>query len=146
MRVRNKLFLCCVIGCVCLGAFCAQATTTPSRYGGSLVEAVPSDPKTFNDIVSTDAYSAAITAMLFEGLTTADPFTLKVIPNLAKSWTVSQDGLQWTFHLREDVRWSDGVFFSADDVVFTFNDLIYNPAIPCSSKDVLTIDGKPLKV
>ena len=36
--------------------------------------------------------------------------------------------------------------FSADDVVFTFNDLIYNPDIPSSSKDVLTIDGKPLKV
>src|SRR5208282_2590306 len=86
------------------------------------------------------------TSLLFEGLTTADPFTLKVIPNLAKSWVVSPDGLQWTFHLRNDVKWSDGIAFSADDVVFTFNDLIYNPDIPSSSKDVLTIEGKPLKV
>lgn len=116
------------------------------RYGGSLVLAASSDPKTFNDIVSTDANSAAVTSLLFEGLTTADPFTLKVIPDLAKSWDLSPDGLQWTFHLREDVRWSDGTAFSADDVVFTFNDLIYNPDIPSSSKDVLTIEGKPLKV
>jgi len=71
---------------------------------------------------------------------------LKVIPNLAKSWTVSPNGLEWTFHLREDVRWFDGLPFSADDVVFTFNDLIYNPQIPSPSKDVLTIGGKPLKV
>jgi len=122
------------------------AHASPSRYGGSLVLSIPSDPKTFNDIVSTDAYSGAITGMLFEGLTTADPFTLKVIPNLARSWEVSPDGLQWTFHLRRDVQWFDGTAFSADDVVFTYNDLIYNPEIPSPSKDVLTIDGKPFKV
>ncbi|MBF0504293.1 MAG: ABC transporter substrate-binding protein [Candidatus Omnitrophica bacterium] len=125
-------------------AFWAHATT--GRYGGSLCLATPSDPKTFNDIVSTDAYSGAITAMLFEGLTTADPFTLKVIPHLARSWSVSPDGLQWTFYLRQDVTWFDGVGFSADDVLFTFNDVIYNPDIPSSSRDVLTINGKPLKV
>ena len=133
-----------MVCCFFSWAFLAHAA--PSRYGGSLVLAVPSDPKTFNDIVSTDANSGTFTSLLFEGLTTADPFTLKVIPNLAKSWTVSPDGLQWTFHLREDVKWSDGTPFSADDVVFTFNDLIYNPDIPSSSKDVLTIDGKLLKV
>ncbi len=141
---QNKLLFGFLIGCFFLWANFAHASQ--SRYGGSLVLAVSSDPKTFNDIVSTDAYSGTITAMLFEGLTTADPFTLKVIPNLAKSWTVSPDGLQWTFHLREDVKWFDGTSFSADDVVFTFNDLIYNPEIPSPSKDVLTIDGKLLKV
>ena len=141
---QNKLFLVFLIGCVFSWASLAHASQ--SRYGGSLVLAVSSDPKTFNDIVSTDAYSGAMTAMLFEGLTTADPFTLKVIPQLAKSWVASPDGLQWTFYLREDVKWFDGVGFSADDVVFTFNDLIYNPEIPSPSKDVLTIDGKPLKV
>jgi len=116
------------------------------RYGGSLVEATSSDPKTFNDIMATDANSASVTGLLFEGLTTADPFTLKVIPLLAKSWDVSPDGLQWTFHLRNDVQWFDGVPFTAEDVVFTFNDLIYNPDIPSSSKDIFTIEGKPFKV
>ena len=118
----------------------------PSRYGGSLVEATGSDPKTFNTIVSTDANSDAATSLLFEGLTTEDHFSLKVIPNLAQSWEVSPDGLTWTFHLRQDVKWFDGSDFCADDVVFTFNDLIYNPDIPSSSKDVLTLEGKPFKV
>jgi len=139
-----KLLLVFCSLCICWASPSANAAA--SRYGGSLVLATSSDPKTFNDIVSTDANSAAVTSLLFEGLTTADPFTLKVIPNLARSWTISPDGLQWTFNLRQDVKWSDGVFFGADDVVFTFNDLIYNPDIPSSSKDVLTIDGKPLKI
>ena len=108
---QNKFFLCFFIWCVFLHVAVFKRHASSSRYGGSLVLAVSSDPKTFNDIVSTDAYSGAITAMLFEGLTTADPFTLKVIPNLAKSWDVSPDGLQWTFHLREDVKWFDGVAF-----------------------------------
>jgi peptide/nickel transport system substrate-binding protein len=144
MPLRNKLLLCVALGCA--GSWTLPVQAASIRYGGSLVEAVSSDPKTFNDIVSTDAYSGAITAMLFEGLTTTDPFTLKVIPNLAQSWTVSPDGLQWTFYLREDVTWFDGVPFSADDVLFTFNEVIFNPDIPSSSRDVLTINGKPLKV
>ncbi len=129
--------------------FCIVASNVHAasgRYGGSLVEATPSDPKTFNMIVSTDVYSDAATSFLFEGLTTEDHLTLKVIPNLAKSWDISPDGLQWTFHLREHVTWFDGQPFGADDVVFTFNDLIYNPDIPSSSKDVLTINGRPFKV
>ncbi len=132
-----------MVACVFWGG---PLRASSDHYGGSLVLSIPSDPKTFNDIVSTDIYSGAITGMLFEGLTTADAFTLKVIPQLAASWEVSTDGLQWTFHLRKDIQWSDGVGFTADDVVFTFNDLIYNPDIPSSSKDVLTINGKPLKV
>lgn len=138
-KVQNIFFL----SFFCLLSFPVYAAC---RYGGSLVYAISSDPKTFNDILVSDANSSAISAMVFEGLTTTDPLTLKVIPRLAQSWQVSPDGLVWTFHLRPDVRWSDGTAFSADDVVFTFNDLIYNERIPSSAKDVLTVDGKPFKV
>ncbi|PZF86685.1 ABC transporter substrate-binding protein [Jiangella anatolica] len=48
-------------------------------------------------------------------------------PRLAESWEVSPDGTTWTFHLRDDVVWSDGEPFTADDVVFTYN-LYANPA------------------
>ncbi|HOS93478.1 MAG TPA: ABC transporter substrate-binding protein [Armatimonadota bacterium] len=47
-------------------------------------------------------------------------------PELATSWTVSTDGLQWTFKLREDVKWHDGVPFTARDVAFTYNYIIDN--------------------
>lgn len=105
-----------------------------------------SDPKSFNDIIAKETSSGLITNILFEGLTTTDPFTLKIKPQLAEKWEVSEDGLTWTFHLRRDVKWFDGEPFNADDVVFTFNELIYNPDIPSSSRDIFTIDGKPFKV
>ncbi len=114
--------------------------------GGQIVVPVSSDPKTFNDIVASETTSSAVTEMLFEGLTTVDPISLQVIPQLAERWEVSSDGLSWTFYLRHGVTWSDGVPLTAADVVFTFNDLIYNPAIPSSSRDVFTIEGKKFLV
>lgn len=48
-------------------------------------------------------------------------------PRLAESWEVSEDGKTWTFHLRDDVTWSDGEPFTADDVVFTYT-MYANPA------------------
>ncbi len=116
------------------------------RHGGELVMAVSSDPKTFNDIMASETTSSAVTSVLFEGLTTTDPFTQKAIPNLAQSWETSADGLQWTFHLRTDVTFFDGAPLTADDVLFTFNDLIYNPQVPNSSKDVFSIEGQTFKV
>ena len=55
-------------------------------------------------------------------------------PELAESWERSEDGLTWTFHLRKDVMWHDGEPFTAHDVDFTFNRIIYNDDIPASSR------------
>ncbi len=123
-----------------------SAYAAENHYGGQLVLSAPSDPKTFNTITASETSSSLVTGILFEGLTTLDPFTLKVIPNLAQSWKVSEDGLTWTFYLRQDVRWFDGQPLKADDVVFTFLNLIYNPKIPAPSRDIFTIDGKILEV
>ncbi len=87
-----------------------------------------------------------VTNLIFEGLTTTNAHNLKVEPHLAEKWEVSEDGLVWTFYLRKDVLWNDGIKFTADDVVVTFNKLIFNPAIPSSAKDIYTIDGEIFKV
>jgi peptide/nickel transport system substrate-binding protein len=117
-----------------------------SRYNGRLVLAVTSDPKSFNPILAKETSTTTITAHIFEGLTTVDPFTLKVIPNLAESWDSSRDGLTWTFVLREGLLWSDGKPFTSEDVVFTFEDLIFNDDIPNSSRDIFTLAGKQIRV
>ncbi|MBF0122813.1 MAG: ABC transporter substrate-binding protein [Candidatus Omnitrophica bacterium] len=116
------------------------------RYGGELILSTTSDPKSFNPILAKETSTTAITGVMFEGLTTIDPFTLLAIPNLAEKWESSSDGLTWSFHLRPGLRWSDGYPLTADDVIFTFNDLIFNPRVPNSSRDIFTIDGKPVKV
>lgn len=139
-------FLKSVLVVLLVGVFAHPCLSTEGKYGGQIVLYTSSDPKTFNDIVAQETSSSAVTSLLFEGLTSIDPVSLKAIPHLAKSWETSPDGLSWIFHLRDDVQWFDGVKFSADDVVFTFNELIYNDKIPSSSRDVFTVEGKVFKV
>ena len=115
-------------------------------HGGELVLSAIADPKSFNPILAKETSTTAITGLLFEGLTRTNGITTEVEPNLAKSWEVDETGLIWTFHLREDVQWFDGQRFSADDVVFTFDELIYNPQVPNSAKDIFTIKGEIFKV
>ncbi len=117
-----------------------------SKHGGQLVLSTTSDPRSFNPILAKETSTTAITGLIFEGLTRTNGLTLEVMPNLASSWEVNDDGKSWIFHLREDVEWSDGKVFSADDVVFTFNDLIYNPDVPNSGRDIFTIQGKTFTV
>ncbi|MBU1122793.1 MAG: ABC transporter substrate-binding protein [Candidatus Omnitrophica bacterium] len=104
-----------------------------------------SDPKSFNPVVAQETSTTQITSLIFEGLTRTDPLTLEVLPNLAQKWE-TDDGVEWIFYLRQDVKWSDGIKFSADDVVFTFNELVYNPQIPTSSRDIFTVDGETIEV
>ena len=129
----------------CIYVYPAQAASA-GKYGGQLILATTSDPKSFNEITAKETSTSLVTDLIFEGLTTTNAFTAKVEPNLARSWEISEDGLTWAFHLREDVRWNDGEPFTADDVVFTFNDLIYNPDIPSSARDIFTVDDKTFTV
>ncbi|MBF0619113.1 MAG: ABC transporter substrate-binding protein [Candidatus Omnitrophica bacterium] len=136
------IFLLCFF--LCSGRnVCAESAP---RYGGTIILTTTSDPRSFNPVLAKETSTTMVLAPVFEGLTTTDPFSMKPIPNLATAWDVSPDGLVWIFHLRPGVRWSDGAAFTADDVVFTFNDLIFNDTIPSSARDIFTVAGKPIRV
>jgi len=122
------------------------AEESSKKYGGQLVLATTSDPRSFNPILAKETSTTEITSLIFEGLTRTNGVTLEIEPNLAESWQIENNGFAWTFHLRKDVFWTDGVRFSADDVVFTFNQLIYNPTIPNSARDIFTVEGKIFQV
>ncbi len=117
-----------------------------SPYGGTIVLSTVSDPKSFNPILAKETSSTGILNFLFEGLTGTDAETLEVEPALASRWSEGTGGREWLFHLREDARWSDGKPLTADDVVFTFNDLIFNDAVPNSLRDIFTVEGKRVAV
>ncbi len=104
------------------------------KPGGVLTFATIGDPLTFNLAISTDGSSSGVLGYLFEGLTETSWLTNQVEPALAESWERSEDGLTWVFHLRRGVRWHDGQPFTAHDVDFTFNQIIYNDDIPASSR------------
>ena len=102
--------------------------------GGSVTYTAIGGPLTLNLALATDSSSSGILGYLFEGLTETSWLTNQVEPSLAQSWERSDDGLTWTFHLRRDVTWHDGRPFTAHDVDFTFNRIIYNDDIPTSDR------------
>lgn len=57
---------------------------------------------------------------LFEGLTNKDPETLAIVPGVAESWHVSEDGLVYTFTLRPTARWSNGDEITAEDFAWSW--------------------------
>jgi peptide/nickel transport system substrate-binding protein len=108
------------------------------QSGGGLTFATISEPLTFNLALSRDASSSGVLGHLFEGLTETSWLSNEVEPALAESWTHSSDGLTWTFLLRRGVRWHDGEPFTAHDVEFTFNRIIYNPDIDAGARAMFT--------
>ena len=87
--------------------------------GGNLVLATTAAPTLFNPYYSTDTSSSTIEGFIFSGLVTVDQ-DFNPEGDLAESWDFTDDGLRWTFHLRENVKWHDGEPMTADDVVFSY--------------------------
>jgi len=87
--------------------------------GGQVTEAVAGTPGTLNPLFEQGANEKEIDSLIYQGLTSVNA-RQQVIGLLAKGWTLSQDGLTYTFDLRTGVRWADGAPFNADDVMFTF--------------------------
>lgn len=110
-------------------------------YGGRLIlSTIGEGPKTFNPFISKDATSSQMADIMFDGLATMNPVTGEVIPKLAKSIEIK--GKNYIVHLRHGIKWSDGVPITADDVVFTWNDIILAGLGNTSVRDNVMIDGK----
>jgi oligopeptide transport system substrate-binding protein len=75
------------------------------------------EPPTLDPALATDTTSVDVVEQLFLGLTDFDDDG-NVIPELATSWEVSKDGLVWAFHLRKDVKWTDGRPVTAHDIEY----------------------------
>ncbi|MBC7810985.1 MAG: ABC transporter substrate-binding protein, partial [Burkholderiales bacterium] len=90
--------------------------------GGTLITAIGADPVSLNGIYANDGASVSILSYVFNPLTLGgENWGTQIDGDLAESWEVSEDGLTWTFHLRQGVLFHDGEELTADDVVYTFN-------------------------
>jgi peptide/nickel transport system substrate-binding protein len=104
-------------------AACAPATTPTTAVtgsGGTFTYGVSGDAAVLDPWNVTDDNSLEVTQQIFEPLLTYDAASFDVKPNLAMSWTVSNDRKQWTFKLRDGVKFHDGTPFDSDAVVFNF--------------------------
>lgn len=112
-------------------------------FGGELVSStIGEGPKTFNPFNCKDNISALMSGIMYDGLLSSDPMTGQPTPKLAKSFSISSDGITYTIKLRHGIKWTDGKPITADDVVFTWNDIIFAGLGDTSTRDSIVIDNK----
>ncbi|MHC4197949.1 MAG: peptide ABC transporter substrate-binding protein [Planctomycetota bacterium] len=99
---------------------CSVLTFATHRYGRADFTYVSGpEPETLDPPLITGFLEGRIVAALFEGLTQYQPKTLSPTPGVAREWELSEDGLTYTFHLRQ-ARWSNGEPLTAHDFVYSW--------------------------
>ena len=118
-----------------------QSQAPVGKFGGEIhASTIGEGPKTFNPFNSKDNISSLMSDIMYDGLLSTDAETGKPIPKLAKSFEII--GNDYIIHLRRGVKWSDGKEITADDVVFTWQNIIFDGFGNTSTRDSLVIDGK----
>src|SRR6267142_4798469 len=137
-RTTSLMIVAALAVSACASTPSPAASTAPSAQagpvsGGTVTIPIGADP-TLNPW-SPNAFveSLFINRVLFDGITKPGK-DLAPAPDLAESWTTASDGLSWTFKLRSGVKWSDGTPFTADDVAFTFNDVVLKPDLGAQNR------------
>nr|WP_314257291.1 ABC transporter substrate-binding protein [uncultured Devosia sp.] len=99
---------------------------TPA-FAGTLTVCLEGAPETFNPQLTSNGTTSTVLGQIYDGLVAVERGGSQIEPALAQSWTVSDDGLTYTFKLRQGVKWQTTQSFSptrefnADDVIFTFD-------------------------
>jgi peptide/nickel transport system substrate-binding protein len=102
-----------------------DVTTPRTHFGGEYHDVSTSDAVSFHPYLTTDTASSSYQGMVYaSGLLRLDHNTLEYIPNMAESYSISPDGLTFTFHLRKDMKWSDGQPITAQDFQWTYDQVI----------------------
>ncbi|MDX2084465.1 MAG: ABC transporter substrate-binding protein [Candidatus Melainabacteria bacterium] len=120
-----------------------EAQFEPGHAGGTFYAVELGDgPKTFNTWAAYDATSSSVGEMLLAGLVDTNAYTGEPQPYLAKSVEVLPDRKTYRVTLRRGLTWSDGHPLTADDVVFTWKDIIGAGLGNPSSRDVVSVNGQ----
>jgi peptide/nickel transport system substrate-binding protein len=99
----------------------AASTEGGGASGGTLVFGTSSDPVVLDGALVSDGESLRVIDQIFETLVSLKPGTTELEPGLAESWELSDDGLTYTFKLREGVKFHDGTAFNAAAVCTNFD-------------------------
>lgn len=118
-----------------------QSQAPVGYFGGELIiSTIGEGPKTFNPCNTKDSTSSSMAGLMYDGLVTTNPRTGEVEPQLAKSFTV--DGNDYLIHLRRGIQWTDGKPITADDVMYTYNEVVFRGLGNPSVMDAMKVDGK----
>lgn len=127
---RTRLFA-ALFGAVFAAATISTASAALSRAPqDNLFFASSTDPLGLDPALVDDNDSGKITSNIYESLLRFEDDNTNVAPSLAESWTVSDDGLSYTFKLRQGVKFHDGTPFNAEAVKFNIDRQMPENAIP----------------
>lgn len=115
------------------------------RYGGRLVVAERTEPKTLNPVTAVDDVTRDVVRRMVADLIHINRQTQRTEPALAKAWKVSQDARRYTLELRQGLRFSDGHPFTARDVLFSFR-VYLDEKVHAPQRDLLMVGGKPIQM
>ena len=87
---------------------------------GKQLNVMYSDPPTLDPHIAQDSTSAGIILEIYSGLVSLDT-NLQIIPDIAESWTISNDGMKYTFKLRDNAKFHNGKYIKAEDFLWSFN-------------------------
>jgi len=120
------LLLCGLAGGVvsAFGADASSPAALPAAGKTVLHVGWTAEPDNLNPMIGYETSALELFHLNYDYLVGFKASDLQPTPELATSWTHSTDGKVWTFKLRQGVKWQDGVPFTADDVVFTFETII----------------------
>lgn len=120
------------------GGHAANEASEQPAYGDALVVSSIGEPSILIPMLAGDAPSHDVAGLIFNGLVKYDT-DLTVIGDLAESWDISPDGLVITFHLKKGIRWTDGVEFTANDVMFGYKTIIDDKTPTAYKEDYLQV-------
>ena len=94
------------------------------KYGDTFVVGIGSDPQSLNGAISGSYFDKIVASNIYSMLIRLD-YDMNPVPDLAKEWTISDDGLTYTFELTPGVKWHDGTPMTPADVKFTMEEMIF---------------------
>ena len=107
----------------CGGTSTGGGSTASTGASSSVTVAIDADLNTMDYEYATDGNSFIMQSMCVSGLAMLDSDG-QAVPDLAESWDISDDGLTYTFHIREGVKWSNGTPVTANDFVYGWQRLV----------------------
>lgn len=144
-----------VAGCGSKASTNTASNDTKSKANDTLIYAQGAEPRGLDPALVDDGESAKVMINIYDGLLKYNKDSTKVEPSLAKSWDVSPDGLSYTFHLQEGVKFHDGTDFNAEAVKINIDrqippqvtaDMAYGPFVYGSVKNVEVVDKNTVKI
>jgi peptide/nickel transport system substrate-binding protein len=132
-----SLIVFCISGCKDKPATTVQPVLGEDNkpaYGDALIEGSIGEPSVLIPMLAGDSSSHEIAGLVFNGLVKYDT-DLSIIGDLAESWDISKNGLVITFHLKKGVKWTDGVEFTSDDVMYGYKTIIDEKTPTAYSED-----------